>query len=92
MWDWLVRQWQWPLATLVAACFLLALVPLIAIQSGMPLALIFLQLPLYMLHQGEEHVGDRFRGYINRIIGRGQVALTPRQHFGSTSWGSGWSI
>jgi hypothetical protein len=75
--EWLVGQWQWPPAALFAAVFLLALVPLIAATAGEVLALVFLQLPVYMLHQGEEHLGDRFRLYANRVIGGGREALTP---------------
>ncbi len=81
MWNWLVRQWQWPAAALFTAVFLLALVPILAVELGAPLALIFVQLPIYMLHQWEEHAGDRFRQYVNRVIGRGQEALTPAATF-----------
>lgn len=81
MWNWLVRQWQWPAAALIAAVFLLVLVPLVAWQAGIALALVFVQLPIYMLHQFEEHAGDRFRQYVNRTIGRGQEVLTPTATF-----------
>ncbi len=81
MWSWLVREWQWPMATLFAAVFLLALLPLVVISAGWPLALVFVQLPLYMLHQWEEHRSDRFRLYANRVIGGGREALTPAATF-----------
>src|SRR5215471_13958423 len=81
MWDWLVRQWQWPAAALFAATFLLLLVPMIAPHVGTPLTLLLVQLPIYMLHQWEEHAGDRFRLYTNRVIGHGQEALTPTATF-----------
>jgi hypothetical protein len=82
MWGWLVRDWQWPAASLFAAVFLLAILPPFAGSAGTDLALVFVQLPIYLLHQWEEHAGDRFRGYVNRVIGGGRELLTP----GLTFW------
>jgi hypothetical protein len=82
MWGWLVRDWQWPTAALFAAAFLLAIVPPFASIAGTALALVLVQLPLYMIHQWEEHAGDRFRQYVNRVIGGGHELLTP----GTTFW------
>ncbi len=42
----------------------------------------FVQLPVYLLHQFEEHNADRFREHVNRTIGHGREALTP----GATFW------
>lgn len=63
--NWLVGQWQWPAATLFAAYMLLALTPVWIGAMGAALALVLLQLPIYMVHQFEEHTGDRFRKYVN---------------------------
>jgi hypothetical protein len=82
MWRWLVREWQWPAAALFAAVALFAVLPVVAVVSGLGLALIVAQLPVYMVHQWEEHSGDRFRRYINRVVGGGREALTP----GATFW------
>ncbi|PQO44431.1 HXXEE domain-containing protein [Blastopirellula marina] len=87
MWNWLVRDWQWPSATLFAAVFLTAFLPLVALSAGLLLTLIYVQLPVYMLHQFEEHRGDRFRLYINRTIGHGKEALTPAATFWINSLG-----
>ena len=59
--DWLVVKWQWPYATLFVASFLGVLAPLLFHFAGTPLGLVYLQLPIYMLHQYEEHAGDRFK-------------------------------
>lgn len=75
--DWLVGKWQWPYASLFTACFLVVLSPLVFRFAGMPLGLVFLQLPIYMLHQYEEHADDRFRLWINNMIGHGREVLTP---------------
>jgi hypothetical protein len=81
MWQWLVRDWQWPAAALFASVFLLAALVPFGVPTGEPVALVAVQLPVYMLHQWEEHAGDRFRRYINRVIGRGREVLTPAATF-----------
>jgi hypothetical protein len=91
MWRWLVREWNWPAAACFAAVFLLVLAPLFAALAGPALALVYLQLPAYMLHQWEEHSGDRFRLYVNRTVGRGREALTPAAAFWINSLGV-WAV
>ncbi len=81
MWRWLVQDWQWPAASLFTAVFLLALAPLITALGGATLALVYVQLPIYLIHQWEEHTGDRFRLHVNRTIGGGREALTPAATF-----------
>src|ERR1700754_3373230 len=54
---------------------LLALVPVLGAFS-LPLFLIFLHSPVYMLHQVEEHTDDRFRTFTNRKIFGGRDALS----------------
>ncbi len=75
--DWLVGNWQWPYAALFTAGFLGVLAPLVFRFAGIPLGLVYLQLPIYMLHQYEEHAGDRFRLWVNEMIGHGRPVLTP---------------
>ncbi len=75
--DWLVGKWNWPSAALFAAGFLGLLAPLVFRYAGLPLGLIYLQLPIYMLHQFEEHAGDRFRLWFNNMLGHGRDVLTP---------------
>lgn len=88
--NWLVTRWQWPAATLFAASFLIALAPLVFYFAGAPLGLVYLQLPIYMLHQFEEHRGDRFRMWVNSNVGHGREVLTPIATFWINSllvWG-----
>lgn len=73
---WLVDEWHWPAASVFAACFLLLLAPIWASVAGLALTIVYLQLPLYMFHQGEEHLGDRFRLYVNQRVGKGRDVLT----------------
>lgn len=88
--DWLVAKWQWPYAALFTAGFLAILSPFVFRYAGVPLGLIYLQLPIYMLHQYEEHAGDRFRLWVNGMLGQGREVLTPIATFWINSllvWG-----
>jgi hypothetical protein len=75
--DWLVGKWEWAYASLFTAGFLVVLAPFVFHFAGMPLGLVYLQLPIYMVHQFEEHAGDRFRAWVNQMIGHGREVLTP---------------
>lgn len=72
---WLVDEWRWPYAGALAACFLLVVFPVLWSAEGLALALVFLQLPVYLLHQLEEHAGDLFRRYVNARLGQGREVL-----------------
>jgi len=71
---WFYKNWMF--AGLVAGLFLLAVLPLFAGTWSMAMVAVFLQLPAYMIHQVEEHAGDRFRRYINRNVAGVPDALT----------------
>jgi hypothetical protein len=73
--DWFFNNWMY--AGFVAGLFLLAVTPIFAGALSLPLLLIYLQLPIYMIHQLEEHNHDRFRLWANEVIGGGLEALTP---------------
>jgi hypothetical protein len=88
MWSWLVRDWQWPAAAVFAGVFLLAVLPPFASAMGAALTLVYVQLPIYLLHQGEEHIGDRFRLHVNRTVAGGREALTPAGAF----WGNALGV
>jgi len=68
-WNWLVVEWRWPAAAVFAGGMLLPFVAVVWHLAGPVLGLVALQLPLYMLHQGEEHLGDRFRHDVNAMFG-----------------------
>lgn len=71
---WLYRYWV--SAALIMGIFLCLLLPALGQSWSMQLLLIYLLIPVYMFHQVEEHTGDRFREYVNRMFG-GVEALTP---------------
>jgi hypothetical protein len=66
----------------LAASFLLAFLPIVWSAAGVAGALIYAQLPAYMLHQLEEHRDDRFRGFVSARIGGGRELLSPGLTFG----------
>lgn len=73
---WLTRNWQY--AGAVTAAVLLLLSPVWLRFAPFGLAIVCLQLPVYMLHQVEEHHHDAFRAFFNLRLGGGREALTPR--------------
>ena len=74
--DRLVRNWVYGGA--LAGVLLLVLLPVIDDGWPLPLLLVYLQMPIYMLHQLEEHDADRFQHVVNEVIGHGQDVL-PRE-------------
>jgi hypothetical protein len=72
---WLLAHWV--AAALCMGLFLIALMPVLAACWTAALLLVFAQLPIYMLHQVEEHTGDRFRLFVNSVMFGGREALTP---------------
>lgn len=67
---------NWVYGGVLAAVMLLILTPVLASGWPLPLLLIWLQLPVYMLHQFEEHDADRFRRFVNATIGQGKEVLS----------------
>lgn len=69
----LVRYWVY--GGSLAGVLLLLLLP--ALDAGWPLALVlvYLQMPIYMLHQWEEHDDARFQHAVNQMIGHGRDVL-----------------
>jgi Protein of unknown function with HXXEE motif len=72
--DWFLHNWMY--AGFLAGLFLLAIAPVFAAAVGLPLVFVYLQLPVYMLHQLEEHYDDRFRKYVNDLVAGGREALS----------------
>jgi len=68
---------HWVYGGALAGMLLLIMFPLLTGSWSTPLALTFLHLPIYMLHQYEEHDQDRFRIFFNETIGDGKEVLSP---------------
>lgn len=67
---------NWVYGGFLAGILLLILLPDFARSWSPALVAVFLQLPIYMLHQYEEHDNDRFRLFINQKIGAGREVLS----------------
>ena len=72
---WLYRHWV--AGALCMGIFLLLLLPALTLSRHLPILLVYLQMPVYMLHQVEEHTNDSFREFVNRRVFGGVEALTP---------------
>ncbi len=77
--DRLFRNWVY--GGFLAGLLLLALTALLAQDWPVWLTAVWIMLPLYMLHQYEEHDNDRFRLFVNRQIAGGREALSPAAVF-----------
>lgn len=69
--------YSWVYGGALAAILILLLAPLWTKNWSAPLIATFLLLPAYMIHQYEEHDGDRFRIFFNETIGKGYDVLSP---------------
>ena len=67
---------NWVYGGSLAGLLLLLLAPVVVHSWPPSLVATFLCLPVYMLHQYEEHDNDRFRLFINKIVGKGQDVLS----------------
>lgn len=72
--SWLAGHWVAGAGFMAAA--LVAAVPLLVVTAPLALLLIFLHSPAYMLHQVEEHAGDRFRRFANAVVFGGREGLS----------------
>lgn len=77
--DRLFRNWVY--GGFLAGLLLLALTALLAQDWPVWLTAVWMMLPLYMLHQYEEHDNDRFRLFANRQVAGGREALSPAAVF-----------
>jgi Protein of unknown function with HXXEE motif len=66
----------WVYGGFLAGILILLLLPELARDWSTALLAVFLQLPVYMFHQYEEHDNDRFRLFANRMIGGGTEVLS----------------
>lgn len=73
MMDRLYRHWVY--GGFLAGILLLVLTPVLAAQWTLAMLAVFLQLPVYMIHQYEEHDANRFADFVNTVIGGGREVL-----------------
>jgi len=78
-WPWALVNWS--RAGVMIAPFLLILAPFLRQGMSLPVFLVFLHLPLYMVHQYEEHAHGAFKAFVNREIGHGKEFINDRAIF-----------
>lgn len=67
---------NWVYGGALAGVLILSLAPLLLADWSWPMIAVFLQLPVYMLHQYEEHDDGRFGRFINDMLGDGRTVLS----------------
>ncbi len=72
--EWFLHNWS--RSALPMALVLLALGPLLLDALGLAVWLVYLQLPVYMLHQYEEHSRGAFKEAVNRMQTDGREPCT----------------
>ena len=72
---------SWVYGGFLAGLLILLLAPLLLAGRRPVLVAAFFCLPVYMFHQYEEHDNDRFRRFVNRVVGGGREVLTPLEVF-----------
>jgi hypothetical protein len=55
--------------------------PVFSARGNLPLVLLYTLLPVYMIHQYEEHAHGRFVEFFNETVGRGREVLTRMSAF-----------
>ena len=71
---WVVENWS--RIALPFAVLALVSLPLFLGRGNVPLVLLYTLLPVYMIHQYEEHAHGRFVEFFNETVGRGREVLT----------------
>lgn len=70
-----IENWVYG-GALSALALLIVGIGLAGVTGSEALLAVYLLLPIYMLHQLEEHAGDRFRRFVNDRLGGGIELLT----------------
>jgi hypothetical protein len=72
---------NWARMTLPLAVLLLCSLPIFLSAENTSLILLYTLLPVYMIHQYEEHAHGRFVAFVNSEVGKGHEVLTKRFAF-----------
>lgn len=67
---------NWSRAAMITALILIALSPILYQHLSLAQFLVFLQLPIYMIHQYEEHANGKFKIWVNQLMAGGREAMS----------------
>lgn len=73
-WPWFLDNWS--RMALPAAALMLCSLPVFLTANNAPLVLAYALLPIYMVHQYEEHAHGGFVRFVNETMGEGREVLT----------------
>ena len=76
---WFVDHWM--RVGIVMAVILLLITPVLILEMPWTIVLVYLQLPIYMLHQYEEHANGAFQRYATQTMGHGKMVLSATDIF-----------
>ncbi len=74
--SWFVDDYGWARMSLPFAVLALCSLPIFLTANNLSLILLYTLLPVYMIHQYEEHAHGRFVDFFNSTIGQGYNVLT----------------
>jgi hypothetical protein len=77
--SWMVDNWS--RMALPFAVLVLCSLPIFLSADNLPLILLYTLLPVYMIHQYEEHAHGKFVEFFNSTIGKGHEVLTKASAF-----------
>jgi hypothetical protein len=77
--EWIINNWS--RMALPFAMLALCSLPVFLSAGNLPLILLYTLLPLYMIHQYEEHAHGKFVEFFNSTVGRGHDVLTKASAF-----------
>lgn len=78
-WPWFVGNWS--RVALPAGVVLAITIGALVVDGNERAAMVALLLPIYMVHQYEEHAHGRFIAFVNQHVGKGLPILTPESVF-----------
>ena len=74
--SWFIDNYNWARMSLPFAVITLCSLPIFLTANNLSLILLYTLLPVYMIHQYEEHAHGRFVEFFNSTIGKGRDLLT----------------
>jgi hypothetical protein len=87
----MVEDYTWSRVGLPAALLILLMLPLLVTDDNWSLVLLLTLLPVYMIHQYEEHAHGRFASDINETFGKGHIVMSPLAIF-AINIGTVWAV
>lgn len=74
--SWMMDEYNWARMALPFALLMLCSLPIFLRSDDLPVTLLYTLLPVYMIHQYEEHARGTFVAFFNSTAGKGYEILT----------------